>query len=140
MGINMGSFGSRLIREQRIPDAVWTTVFFDGVDWDTDGGFDAFTGKFVVGQEATFHLAAGVRFLAPDVANRYVDLLLQKNGKPLDMLTWDQAFDRPDSVALDSLEAPWGVYTRESPVVRLSTAPATSSRSMCANPSASRRT
>jgi hypothetical protein len=140
MGINMGSFGSRLIREQRIPDAVWTKVVFDGVDWDTDGGFDTFTGKFVVGQEATFHLAAGVRFLAPDVANRYVDLLLQKNGKPLDMLTRDQAFNRPDSVALDSLEAPWGVYTRESPVVRLSTAPATSSRSMCANPSASRRT
>jgi hypothetical protein len=32
MGINMGSFGSRLIREQRIPDAVWTKVVFDGVD------------------------------------------------------------------------------------------------------------
>jgi cystathionine beta-lyase family protein involved in aluminum resistance len=50
-----------------VPDAVWTEVAFDEVDWDNGGGFDAATGGFVAGQRAKFHFAAGVRLAAPDV-------------------------------------------------------------------------
>ncbi len=112
MGIDIGSFGSRLTREQRVPDAVWTKVNFDEADWDASGGFDAATGGFVVGQRAKFHLAAGVRLLAPDVPSRHVELLLCKNERPLQMLTRDAAFHRPDSVALRPSEAPHTEYTR----------------------------
>ena len=112
MGINIGSFGSRLTREQRVPDAVWTKADFDEVVWDTGGGFDAATDGFVVGQRAKFHFAAGVRLLAPDVPSRHVELLLRKDGKDLQMLTRDAAFHRPDSVALGAPETPWAEYTR----------------------------
>ena len=112
MGIGIGSFGARRIRDQEVADAVWTKVVFDEVDWDTDGGFDTVTGGFTVERAAKFHFAAGVRFLAPDVKNRYVDLLLHKNGKPLEMLTRDRAFNRPDCVALDPRETPWAEYVR----------------------------
>jgi hypothetical protein len=67
MLINIGSFGSRLTWEQRVPDAVWTKVTFDKVDWDISGGFDVSAGAFVVGQRARFRLSAGLRLLAPDV-------------------------------------------------------------------------
>jgi len=87
-------------------------VVFDQVDWDTSGGFNPDTGGFVVGRPAKFHLAAGVRFLAPDVASRYVELLLYKNGRPLQMLTPDQAFNRPDSIAFSSRETLWAEYVR----------------------------
>jgi hypothetical protein len=112
MDTNIGSFGSRLIREQRVPDGVWSKVVFDEVDWDTGGGFDVATGGFVVGQRAKFHFAAGVRFLAPDVRGRYVELILCKNGEPLEILTRDMAFHKPDSVALSSPETPWAEYAR----------------------------
>jgi hypothetical protein len=112
LGVNIGSFGARHIREQRIPDAVWTRVGFDKVDWDTTGGFDTSTGGFTAARTAKFHLAAGVRFLVPPVNNRYIDLLLHKNGKPLEILTPAQAFNRSDSVALGSRETPWAEYVR----------------------------
>ena len=112
MGMHIGSFGSRLTREQRGPDAVWTKVIFDKVDWDTGGGFDVATGGFVVGQRAKFSLSAGVRLLAPDVPTRYVELMLCKSGKPIDMLTRDRPFRSPDSVALDSQATPWAEYER----------------------------
>ena len=112
MGIDIGSFGSRLTREQRVSDAVWTKVNFDEADWDASGGFDAATGGFVVGQRAKFHFAAGVRLLAPDVPSRHVELLLCKNERPLQMLTREAAFHRPDSVALGSPEPPWSEYAR----------------------------
>lgn len=50
--------------------------------------------------------------LAPDVKSRHVDLLLHKNGRAVDMLTPDRAFDKPDSVALGSRETPWAEYAR----------------------------
>jgi hypothetical protein len=50
-------------------------------------GFDPNTGGYTVGCAGKLHFAAGVRFLAPDVPNRYVDLLLHKNGEPRDKLT-----------------------------------------------------
>ncbi len=53
----MGSFGSRLTREQEVPDAVWIEVAFDEVDRDTGGRFDAATGGFVAGQRAKFYFA-----------------------------------------------------------------------------------
>ena len=112
LGINIGSFGSRLARERLVQDAIWTKVNFDEADWDTSGGFDAATGSFVVGQRAKFHFAAGVRLLAPDVPSRHVELLLCKNEKPLQMLTRDVAFHRPDSVALGFPENPWAEYAR----------------------------
>ena len=112
LGVNVGSFGARRIRDQKVADTVWTKVVFDEVDWDTDGGFDTDTGGFTAGRAAKFHFAAGVRFLAPDVPNRCLSLLLHKNGKPLEILTRDQAFNRPDSVALDSRETPWAEYVR----------------------------
>jgi hypothetical protein len=112
LGIDIGPFGSRLTREQRVPDAVWTQVTFDEVDWDTGGGFDADTGGFFVGQRAKFNFAAGVRLLAPDVPSRHVELLLRKNGKPLRTLTRDAAFHGPDSVALGSPETPWAEYAQ----------------------------
>jgi hypothetical protein len=49
--------------------------------------FDPNTGGYTVGCAGKLHFAAGVRFLAPDVPNRYVDLLLHKNGEPRDKLT-----------------------------------------------------
>jgi hypothetical protein len=112
LGVSIGSFGARRIRDQRVADAVWTRVVFDEVDWDTDGGFDTDTGGFTAGRAAKFHFAAGVRLLAPDVNSRHVDLLLHKNGRPLDMLTPDRAFNKPASVALDSQETPWAEYAR----------------------------
>jgi hypothetical protein len=112
MGMHIGSFGSRLTREQRVPDAVWTKVIFDKVDWDTGGGFDVATGGFVVGQKAKFSLSAGVRLLAPDVPSRYVELMLCRSGKPIDMLTRDGPFRSPDSVVLDSRATPWAEYER----------------------------
>jgi hypothetical protein len=112
MGMHIGSFGSRLTREQRVPDAVWTKVIFDKVDWDTGGGFDVATGGFVVGQKAKFSLSAGVRLLAPDVPSRYVELMLCRSGKPIDMLTREGPFRSPDSVVLDSRATPWAEYER----------------------------
>ena len=82
-------------------------MVFNEVDWDTGGGFATVTGNLVMGQVAKFHFAAGVRFLAPGVRSRHIELLLCKNGKALEVLTRDQAFNRPDSVALDSRETPW---------------------------------
>lgn len=112
MGTNIGSFGARLTREQRVPDVVLTKVLFDEVDRDTDGGFDTDTGGFTAGRAARFHFAAGARFLAPDVGSRGLDLLLHKNGRPLQILTPDVPFDRPDSVALDPRETPRAEYVR----------------------------
>ena len=91
---------------------MWTKVVFNEVSWDTLGGFDHDTGDYTVGCAGKFHFAAGVRFLAPDVPNRYVDLLLYKNGEPRDKLTPDGPFTKPDSVSLASEETPWAEYVR----------------------------
>ncbi len=112
MSINIGSFGARLTRDQTVADGVWTKVVFNEVSWDTLGGFDHDTGDYTVGCAGKFHFAAGVRFLAPDVPNRYVDLLLYKNGEPRDRLTPDGPFTKPDSVPLASRETPWAEYVR----------------------------
>lgn len=112
MGDSIGSFGAKRVRDQRVPDTIWTKVGFDEVDWDTGGGFDASTGGFMAMRGARFHFAAGVGFLVPAVTNRYIDLLLYKNGKPLERLTPAQAFNRPDSVKLSSRETPWAEYVR----------------------------
>jgi hypothetical protein len=112
MSINIGSFGARLTRDQTVADGVWTKVVFNEVSWDTLGGFDHDTGDYTVGCAGKFHFAAGVRFLAPDVPNRYVDLLLYKNGEPRDNLTPDGPFTKPDSVSLASEETPWAEYVR----------------------------
>jgi hypothetical protein len=112
MSINIGSFGARLTRDQTVADGVWTKVVFNEVSWDTLGGFDHDTGDYTVGCAGKFHFAAGVRFLAPDVPNRYVDLLLYKNGEPRDKLTPDGPFTKPDSVSLASEETPWAEYVR----------------------------
>ena len=114
MSINIGSFGARLTRDQTVADGVWTKVVFNEVSWDTLGGFDHDTGDYTVGCAGKFHFAAGVRFLAPDVPNRYVDLLLYKNGEPRDKLTPDGPFTKPDSVSLASEETPWAEYVRGS--------------------------
>ncbi len=112
MSINMGSFGVRLTRDQTVGDAVWTKILFNEVSWDTIGGFDPGTGGYTVGRAGKFHFAAGVRFLAPDVPNRYVDLLLYKNGEPRERLTPDAAFTRAASISLASAETPWAEYAR----------------------------
>ncbi len=43
---------------------------------------------------------------------RHVELLPCKNGKPLQMLTRDAAFHRPDSVALRRSESTYTEYAR----------------------------
>ena len=110
----IGSFGARLARDQSVPDSVWVKIYFDEAAWDTTGGFDRETGGYTVGRAGKFHFAAGVRFLAPVRPNRYVDLLLYKNGEPREMLTPDAPFSRPDSVSLASRETPWAEYVRGS--------------------------
>ena len=112
MSTGIGSFGVRLARDQSVPDDVWTKIVFDEVGWDTAGGFDRETGGYTVGRAGKFHFAAGVRFLAPVRPNRYVDLLLYKNGEPRESLTPDTPFSRPDSVSLASQETPWAEYVR----------------------------
>ena len=112
MTINMGSFGARLTRVQVVPDAVWTKVHFDEAVWDTMGGFDPLTGAFTARRNGKLHFAVGVRLLAPPVNHRSVELALNKNGKPRDLLARDAAFSKPDSVALNSEETPWAEYAR----------------------------
>jgi hypothetical protein len=106
MSMNIGSFGARLTRDQTVADGVWTKVAFNEVSWDTTEGFDVDTGGYTVGRAGKLHFATGVRLLAPDVPNRYVDLLLFKNGEPRDRLTPDGPFTKPDSVPLASRETP----------------------------------
>lgn len=89
MTINMGSFGARLTRVQMVPDAVWTKVHFDEAVWDTMGGFDPLTGAFTARRNGKLHFAVGVRLLAPPVNHRSVELALNKNGKPRDLLARD---------------------------------------------------
>ena len=112
MSMNIGSFGARLTRDQTVADGVWTKVAFNEVSWDTTEGFDIDTGGYTVGRAGKLHFATGVRLLAPDVPNRYVDLLLFKNGEPRDRLTPDGPFTKPDSVPLASRETPWAEYVR----------------------------
>jgi hypothetical protein len=112
MRTNIGSFGARLTRDQTVADGVWTKVAFNEVGWDTTGGFDPDTGGYMAGHAGKLHFATGVRFLAPDVPNRYVDLLLYKNGEPLERLTPDGPFTRPDSVPIASTETPSAEYAR----------------------------
>ena len=112
MSINIGSFGARLTRDQTVADGVWTKVAFNEVSWDTTVGFDIDTLGYTVGRAGKLHFATGVRLLAPDVPNRYVDLLLYKNGEPRERLTPDGPFTKPDSVPLASRETPWAEYVR----------------------------
>lgn len=53
-----------------------------------------------------------MRFLAPVRQNRYVDLLLYKNGELRERLTPDTPFSRPHSASLASRETPWAEYVR----------------------------
>src|ERR687893_482744 len=112
MSMNIGSFGARLTRDQTVADGGGTKGAFKEISWETTEGVDIDTGGYTVERAGKIHFATGVRLLAPDVPNRYVDLLLFKNGEPQDRLTPDGPFTKPDSVPLASRETPCAEYVR----------------------------
>ncbi len=93
-------------------DGVWTKVVFNEVSSDTLEGFDPDTGGYTLGCTGKFHFAAGVRFLRPDVPNRYVNFLLYKNGEPRDKLTPEcgRGFSRGEVIG--SLGDVFEIYVR----------------------------